>query len=74
MLVVNFFLVRTFDYLTFILFAHHTLNKHFEMFFSMSGLILSRCYFDVNDVWCNRGDGYFNFEEIFSDHNLDHTK
>ena len=44
------------------------------MFFTLLGLILSRSYFDVNDDWCNRGDGYFNLEEIASDHNLDHTK
>ena len=72
MLVVNF-LVRTFDYLTFIRFAHQ-IKRTFRMFFTMLGLILSRFYFDVKDVWCNRGDGYFNLEEISCDHNLDHMK
>ena len=44
------------------------------MFFSVFGLILSRSYFDVNDVWWSGPDEYFNLEEISSDYNLDHTK
>ena len=34
------------------------------MFFTKMDLILSRSYFDINDLWCNQGDGYFNLEEI----------
>ena len=31
----------------------------------LSKLIFSRSYLDVNDVSCNPGDGYFNFQELF---------
>ena len=34
-------------------------------------LILLCSYFDVAVVFCYRGDGYFNLEEILSDRNLD---
>ena len=42
------------------------------MFFTK--LILLRSYFNVNDVCCYRGDGYFNLEEVLSDYNLDYIK
>ena len=34
------------------------------MFFTKMDLTLSPSYFDINDLWCNQGDGYFNLEEI----------
>ena len=66
MLVVNF-LVTTLDYLIFILFAHH-IKQTFRNVFHSVGFDTFALLFDVNDDWCNRGDGYFNLEEISSDH------
>ena len=72
MLVVNF-LVRTFYYLTFILFAHH-IKQISRNVFHYVGFDTFALLFWRNDVWCNQGDGYFKLEEISSDHNVDHTK
>ena len=57
--------------LIFIFFAHH-IKQTFRNVFHYVGFDTFAVFVNHNSF--NRGDRYFNLEEISSDHNLDRTK